>query len=276
MGTETQISKGGQRSWLDQLLEGLAVQAAVVRALLLRDLQSRYGRHNIGYLWVIGEPLMLASVITLLHTLATHGEKSHGIAPFTFILTGYCLFMVFRSATTRSDGILHSSESLLYHRMIQPLDVIVAQMTLDFLAAVSALILLQVLGIIFGLSTFPARPIYVIGALVLIGTFSFAVSMIVAAYSYRSAFVERLIHPLTYFTGPLSGAMFSMSFLPSGARAYMAWNPMMGIFEMARYGQFQQASDKWMHIDFVVGVICFLTFWGLIEIRRIRREIHVP
>jgi capsular polysaccharide transport system permease protein len=49
----------------------------------------------------------------------------------------------------------------------------------------------------------------------------------------------------------------------------------MGIFEMARYGQFQ-ASDKWMHIDFVVGVICFLTFWGLIEIRRIRREIHVP
>lgn len=264
------------RSRLEALLEGLVVQGAVVKALLLRDLQRRFGRHNIGYLWVIGEPLMLASVITLLHTLATHGEKSHGIAPFTFILTGYCLFMVFRSATTRSDGVLHASETLLYHRMISPLDIMVGQAILDFLAAISALILLQVMGIVFGVSDFPARPIYLIGSLLLMGWFSFSISLLVATYSYRSPLVERLVHPLTYFTGPLSGAMFSMSFLPPSVRAYMAWNPMMSMFEMARYGQFQHASGNWIYASYVIAATAFLTFWGLIEIRRVRREIHVP
>jgi capsular polysaccharide transport system permease protein len=265
-----------RRSRLDTLLDGLAVQGAVVKALLLRDLQKRFGRHNIGYLWVIGEPLLLASVITLLHQLATHGEKSHGIAPFTFILTGYCLFMVFRSATTRADAVLHGSETLLYHRMITPLDIMLGQAILDFLAAISALLLLQALGIVFGLSEFPARPIYLIGAVFLLGWFSFAVSLLVATYAYRYPLVERLVHPATYFSGPLSGAMFSMSILPSSVRDFMAWNPMMSMFEMARYGQFQHASDHWLYPLYVIAVTAFLTFWGLIEIRRVRREIHVP
>lgn len=271
-----EMNASSQRSRLDMMLEGLAVQGAVVKALLMRDLQARFGRHNIGYLWVICEPLMLASVITVLHTLATHGERSHGIAPFTFILTGYCLFMVFRSATTRSDGVLRASEALLYHRMISPLDIMLAQAILDFLAAISALILLESMGIVLGLSEFPARPIYLIGAVILLGWFAFSISLLVATYSYRSPLVERLVHPLTYFTGPLSGAMFSMSFLPSSVRGYMAWNPMMSIFEMARYGQFQHASEIWIYTSYVIAVTAFLTFWGLIEIRRVRREIHVP
>ena len=270
------MTRAARRSRVDVLLDGLAVQGAVVKALLMRDLQARYGRHNIGYLWVIGEPLMLASVITLLHTLATNGEKSHGIAPFTFILTGYCLFMIFRSATTRADGVLHASETLMYHRMIAPQDVVMAQAILDFLAAISALILLQGLGMVFGLSDFPARPIYLIGAVLLLGLFGFSISLLVAVYSYRSPLVERLVHPITYFTGPLSGAMFSMSFLPSSVRGYMAWNPMMSIFEMARYGQFQHASGDWIFAGYVTGVTAFLAFWGLVEVRRVRRDIHVP
>ncbi|WDF72760.1 ABC transporter permease [Novosphingobium sp. KACC 22771] len=265
-----------RRSALAVLLDGLSVQAAVIKALLVRDLQARYGRHNIGYLWVIGEPFLLASVITLLHTLATHGEKTGGIAPFTFILTGYCLFMIFRSATTRADGVLHASETLFYHRMISPLDVMITQAIIDFLAAISALVVLQGIGMALGLSSLPARPIYLIGAVLLLGWSTFALSLLVATYSYRSPLVERLVHPATYFAGPLSGAMFSMSFLPASLRSYMAWNPLMSIFEMARYGQFQAASDKWIYGEYAIAVAVSMTFWGLIEIRRIRREIHVP
>lgn len=263
-------------SRINVLLDGLLVQGSVVKALLLRDLQARFGRHNIGYLWVIGEPLMLASVITLLHTLATNGQNSHGISPFTFILTGYCLFMVFRSATTRSDGALHGAQSLFYHRMVSPLDIMLGRAILDFIAAIFALILLQAVGILLGLSEFPARPIYLIGAIALLGWLSFATSLLVATYSYRSRLVERLVHPLTYLSQPLSGAWFSMSFLPASARDYMAWNPMMSIFEMARYGQFQHASDTWIYSQYVLAVNACLTFWGLIEIRRIRRDIDVP
>ena len=35
----------------------LATQFRVIGALILRELHTRYGRENIGYLWMIGEPM---------------------------------------------------------------------------------------------------------------------------------------------------------------------------------------------------------------------------
>ena len=45
----------------------LKVQLRVIGALILRELHTRYGRENVGYLWMFLEPMLLASVIGLLH-----------------------------------------------------------------------------------------------------------------------------------------------------------------------------------------------------------------
>lgn len=45
----------------------ISIQARVIGALILRELHTRYGRENIGYLWLVAEPLMLGTVISLLH-----------------------------------------------------------------------------------------------------------------------------------------------------------------------------------------------------------------
>ena len=50
---------------------------------------------------------------------------------------------------------------------------------------------------------------------------------------------------------------------------------MMSVFEMARYGQFANASAKYIFVGYVVKINVVLTYWGLLEIRRIRRRIHV-
>ncbi len=36
----------------------LDVQLRVIRALVLRELMTRFGRHSLGFFWVIGEPLI--------------------------------------------------------------------------------------------------------------------------------------------------------------------------------------------------------------------------
>jgi capsular polysaccharide transport system permease protein len=85
-----------------------------------------------------------------------------------------------------------------------------------------------------------------------------------------------MVHPISYFALPVSGAFITMSILPTWTRPYMAWNPMMSIFEMARYGQFEHAPARYIHTGYVVAVSTFTTYWGLIAIRRVRRHIHVP
>lgn len=264
-----------KRSNLDIFFTGLAKQASVINAIALRELQQRYGRANIGYLWVIVEPLMLASVVTAIHAFATHGTTSTGMSPFTFTLTGYTIFIIFRNSFTRSDGVLHQYSSLLYHNMITPFDIMLAKSIVETIGCIAALAVLQTLGVILGLAEFPARPIYLIGGIMLFSWFSFAWCLLAGAYTLHSPFLERLVHPASYFAMPLSGAFFTVSVLPAWVRPYVAWNPMVPMFELARYGQFESATDRYAQLGLVVAANAFFTYWGLLAIRRVRKDMHV-
>ncbi len=49
-------------------LRSLQAQGRVVGALIMRELHTRYGRENIGYLWMILEPMMFAAAVAVLHS----------------------------------------------------------------------------------------------------------------------------------------------------------------------------------------------------------------
>ena len=262
-------------SWLEVVVAGLARQRSVVNALALRELQQRYGRANIGYLWVIVEPLMLASVVTGIHSLVGHNWSAAGISPFTFTLTGYTIFIIFRNSFTRSDGVLHHYSNLLYHNMITPFDIMLAKSIVETIGCIAALAVLQTLGVILGVAELPARPLYLIEAIALFAWFSFAWCLLAAAYTFHSSFLERLVHPASYFAMPLSGAFFTVSVLPPWARPYVAWNPMVSMFELARFGQFSTATDRYADIGLALAANCFFSYWGLLAIRRVRKDIHV-
>jgi capsular polysaccharide transport system permease protein len=251
------------------------IQLDVIKALTLRELHTRFGRNNIGYLWMIAEPMMLATVISLFHVFSSKGGDGAGMAPFPFTLIGYTLFIIFRNTFNRADHMLDHSSALLYHHMVRPLDILIAKWVIEVLGCISALVFLMGIGIAVGAADFPAHPLYLFFAVFLISWFSLGLSMLIAAYTYESHFLSRFVHPVSYFMVFLSGAFVTMSFLPAWARAYMSWNPMMAIFEMARYGQFEHASDQYLYWQFAVAVCAVITYWGLIAFRRLRAKIHV-
>src|SRR5688572_25308062 len=95
---------------------GLGVMADVNGALIMRELHTRYGRDNIGYLWVVLEPLTLATAVAFLHA----GQPTHfgsDIRPVPLSILGYTIFITFRAIVGRSEGALESNLPLLYHRM---------------------------------------------------------------------------------------------------------------------------------------------------------------
>lgn len=252
-----------------------SLQLNVIGALVLRELQGRFGRNNIGYLWMVGEPMMLATVISSLHAVSLTGGAESGMAPFPFTLLGYCLFIIFRNNFNRGDHMLEASTPLLYHSMIKPLDIIMSKWIVDVVGPISSLILLMAVGVALGIADLPVRPLYIFLAAALISWLTLGMCMIVAAYTYESHFLSRFVHPFSYFMVPLSGAFVTMDFLPRWAQKFMAWNPMMSIFELARYGQFETASDKHFSFQFVLATCAITSYWGLIAVRRVRSRIHV-
>ena len=63
-------------------LAALRVQSNVVGALILRELHTRFGRENIGYLWIFAEPLLLMAWFSFAFSLlvAFLSHESHAFA----------------------------------------------------------------------------------------------------------------------------------------------------------------------------------------------------
>lgn len=247
----------------------------VLRALILREFQARFGRHNIGFLWLVVEPLILASVITAIHSASHTNDIYGGIQPYPFTVIGYCLAIIFRNNFGRSEGVLGAAIPLLYHSQITPVAIMTARVICETIGTLTAFAILMTAGIMLGLAEFPIRPLYLFLAIAEISIWSLGLAWLIAAHTHTNHVVGRFVHPVAYFMFPLSGAFFTMDFLPPWAREYMAWNPMMGMMETARYGQFESASPDYMFPGYVIAHCAFTVYWGLLSLRRVRRHIHV-
>ena len=258
----------------EDFLRGFAVQSTVIGALLMREIHTRYGRDNVGYLWLIGEPMILASVIGLMHST---GRSPFGsdLAPLPVAVVGYTIFIMFRGIVTRSEGALEANTPLLFHRMVTVFDIITARALLEAAGTVATLAILLFVLNILGLAGPPARPLYLAAAIGLVFWISLAHSLIISAISHENRTVARLVHPYSYFMIPLSGAFFEVAWLPHPYREYILWLPLPHMFEIARYGQFRSASPDYYSFEYAVGWCLILSFIGLILSRGVRANVHV-
>ena len=62
---------------VSSLGQSFLIQVRVIAALMLREVLTRYGRHNVGFLWLILEPMLFTIGITTLWMLTkvTHGSN---------------------------------------------------------------------------------------------------------------------------------------------------------------------------------------------------------
>ena len=154
-------------------LQALGVQARVLGALIMRELHTRYGRENVGYLWMFLEPMLLASVIGLLHYESGHGAYGGDIKPLPFAVIGYTTFILFRGIVNRAEGAIEANAPLLYHRSVTVFDIVLARALLEFAAIFSTFAIIMTLIIFLGLADLPARPLYFILGWVLMWLFCF-------------------------------------------------------------------------------------------------------
>lgn len=256
------------------LSRSFALQRRVIGALLLREVITRYGRHNFGFFWLFIEPMMFTLGITLLWTLikATHGTQ---LPIAAFALTGYSSILLWRNCSNRIIGAIAVNHSLLYHRNVRALDVFIARLLLEIGGATMSLILLTVVFSAFGLMSLPDDILTAMVGWVLLAWFAMALSLVVGAASERSELVERVWHIATYLMFPLSGAGFMLDWLPKSARELAYWVPMLHGTEMIRHGYFGSMVHTYEDPIYLSLVNIVLSLFGLAMVLEAGRHVEV-
>lgn len=255
-------------------LAGLRTQCRVIGALLMREIHTRYGRENIGYLWLIGEPMILAGVMGLLHQNG-HTQYGSDLKPLPFTILGYTTYIMFRGIVNRSEGALESNGPLLYHRMVTIFDIVTARALLEAAGTFLTFAILMTLLCAVGLAQPPVRPLYLMLALAAMFVYSWAQSLIITAGTHDNRLLERLTHPYSYFMIPLSASFFQVAWIPQPYRYWLTWVPLTHIFELARYGQFRSADLRYVDFFYLAASCVVLTWVGLVVVNVQRRKMHL-
>ena len=254
------------------LRHSFAIQRRVIGALLMREVITRFGRHNIGFLWLFVEPMLFTVGVAGIWSLIGMGH-GHGISFPVFALTGYSSVLLWRNSATRATHAIEANMALIHHRNVRILDIFIARVILEI---VGTTISFMALGCIFwalGFMEPPAHVLQVVEGWLVLAWFGTALAIFVGSISGRSDVVEKLWSPISYLLFPLSGAAFMVEWLPPVFRTVVLWLPMVHGLEILRGGFFGAAVDAHFDRSYVLSACLVLTLVALAQCRIVSRQI---
>jgi capsular polysaccharide transport system permease protein len=257
-----------------QFLRSLRIQGRVIHALIMREIITRYGRHNIGFAWLFAEPMLFTVGVIGLWSLVHKSDSAQHINITAFAVTSYSTVLVWRNGIGRCALAVTPNASLLFHRNVRVIDLFIARIVLEV-----AGVTLSTVALLFGLAVIglippPANILNMIFGWLLLSWYAAAMGLVIGGLTEYSEIVERLWHPISYFQLPLSGAFVMTSFLPPGFRKIVMLFPASNCTELFRYGYFGDEIKPYYDIPYTCTVCLILTWLGLLIVRGASKRVE--
>jgi len=260
--------KRSDRYYKVSFLRSLQIQTRVLRALIIRNVISEYGRANIGFLWVVVEPMLFAIGVLVMWSLFRGAKGDVSLAGF--VLSGYIALTLWRRVTSGSSKFARKLTPLRYHRNVTIFDGFIAKVALVTLggsaAFVAAYVGLRVLGKLEPLDSLAMTML----GWVMMCWLSAAVGANIGLLTEIFEPLSRFLQIFQYLMLPISGVFFLVEWLPPEHRDVVLYVPTVHCYEMMRYGFFGDVFQPYFSIGYIVSFNIVATATGLWSIHRLR------
>jgi capsular polysaccharide transport system permease protein len=254
--------------------QSLAIQGRVLHALMMRELITRFGRDNLGVLWLVGEPMIFTLGVATLWSAAGLAHGGTGIPIAAFAVTGYSSVLMWRNATTQCSAGIEQNKPLLFHRSVLIIDVFLTRIALEIIGATSSFIVLSLFFVFIGWMPVPDDPLVVLAGWFMLAWLGASLALLVGAGTAFSHLVHRLWHPISYLLFPMSGAAFMVEWLPKPLQDVVLYLPMVHGVELLRHGYFGNVVRTHYDIGYMAECCLALTLCGLYAVREAHRRVE--
>jgi ABC-type polysaccharide/polyol phosphate export permease len=248
------------------LRRAFAIQWRTLHALLMREIITRFGRKNLGVLWLVGEPMMFTVGVATLWTVA--GLHSASPIPIVaFAITGYSSVLMWRNSASRASSAVEQNKSLLFHRNVRILDVLLTRTLVEISGATCSFVILSCICMFVGWMPPPVDVQKVITGWVMLAWFGTGMAILIGAGGAISEVAERIWHPAAYLLFPISGAAFMVDWLPRSFQTAVLMLPMVHGTEMVREGWFGNVVPTHYDLGYMASACLMLTLVALVTLR---------
>ena len=245
-------------------------QFQVLKALILRDINARFGDKRLGYIWSLINPVLV--VIGLLIIFTVRGRMAPPALPLmVFIATGFPIFFAFMTMWNGTGA--NPGDGILMFPQVTLLDLIISRVVLEFLTQTTAFVIIALGLILIGGAPLPDDPLGVMMAFwgcmwvgVGIGLSNMAVGRVFPL-------INTILGPIKRLSVFISGVIFTASSLPSFLLPYFTWNPIFHGIELARTSWYPAYRTPVGDPGYIVVIAIFLTAFGIVAERITRRYI---
>ena len=246
----------------------------IIGALLMREMTTRFGREGLGFLWVVGEPLLFCFGVLIMWTLIKPAYE-HGIRLGPLVMTGYMCLLLYRHMISFSLGAIQGNIGLLHHRQIGIWHIFFARNLMEFAGGTAAFVVVYVTLIALGQVSLPQDWLLLYGGWLLVAWTGMGIGLIFAGLAIRFDVMERLVPVLSYAMVPLSGAFFMVAWLPAQYREPFLLVPFPNGIEMVRAGVFGEFVDTYYHADYGFWSGAVMLFIGMILLAGAKNRVAI-
>lgn len=209
------------------------IHKAVIFALFVRELKTRFGHFKGGFVWMLIEPLAHIIIMSLIFSYL-RDRHLPGIDFPVFMVSGIVPFLLFKNVAIRvMDGVT-SNRALFSFRQVKPMDAFLARTLLDSLLSLTVFAILLTGMSWIGLDVPFKDPITVLFVYVCLMFGGLGLGMIFCVTTYympeSKAFIRMLFLPLYL----LSGVIYPISRIPHQYHDWLLWNPVLHAVETLR------------------------------------------
>jgi len=251
--------------------EGFIIQVRVIKALVFREIITRFGRKGLGFMWLFIEPMLFTAFIVVLWSYIRHRNTPIPIIPFA--VTGYSSVLLWRNMASKCLHAIEPNMALLYHHQVKIIDLIIARIILETAGATISFMFLTLTGITLGIIDIPQDISQILIGWFMLIWFGASLALTLATIAGQNKLVERLWQPISYVLFPLSGAAFMVDWLPKSMQDIILLLPMVHGLELVRDGYFGNAVKTHYDIAYMASACLLLTTLGLAKERVIGKKI---
>jgi capsular polysaccharide transport system permease protein len=253
---------------------GLVSQFEVVHALALRETRTRFGAHQLGYLWALVEPVLMV-VTFIVVFMVVDREAPEGMDLFSFMTTGILPYVVFSNSLNQVANAISGNKALLFYPHVQPLDLVIARSLLELMTGAAVLIALMGSHALWSRDLHVVNPLYIVGGWFFAGMLGTVFGLVFCSLAEYSPAIERARSPLMRPMFWISGVFFTVDHVPVELRETALINPLLHCTEMFRAGFFASHDTTHVDVGYVLLWIVVVGFAGLALERNIRRRIQL-
>jgi len=248
-----------------------SVQLIVINALILREIQTRFGTSNIGYLWAIVEPLFVLIVFFLLYELLGRTPPG-GMELVPFLATGVTAFYGFQNTIKRLEKSVDANQGLLLYPQVTPLDVMIARGLLEASTFLVVFGLIIFGSWIFDLTPPIESPLVLIFILIDLQLLAFGFGCMFCIAFMMFPVIDRFMSPVWRALMFLSGVFYTMDELPEMTQDWIALNPIAHAVDLLRGAYFASYTPEVASLSYLLEWTCGSLFVGLMLERMFRHR----